>query len=878
MNNVIVLFPGAMKPFHDGHLNIINSYIDNINNEPINEIQIIISQKDRSGITAESTYNFLKKVFKDNVYKGVLITFQIADIPSPIKVCMGIAGHDETNTKFCLASSTKDKDDDRTNFFYKFFTEHDEGDKVIDLKVNRNPLLYNNRTDKFNGASISASIVRYDIDNNDFNNFKTSYANMLKEKLINISDLKKYFNILKEELIFDNADQKKIQKILNENLKNKYFISNKYRKINYTNNMNRKMRYNNHKYNHRKINESVSTDKTFDLVIDALNLNKDYNVDIDSLGESLEEIGYEIDGSADDNGVSMIVKNINDDDVKRIKYILENAFNIDDIYQYFGDMQDTQESEEDTDDEDTDDEEPENIEDEGPEDEETTYPSYDEIEADEDDPEDEDFTFPSYDEIEADEDEPEETEEDLNEPDEEYESRKFISRKRKKCNCISLNEAINELNEKKMAAKCTGKQCKLSDVVKKKSDMSIAKIKDILDDLKATKDKEFTEDIAKKAISKIKKENKNLVKAGVKISSIPQAKQILKKLAKFDPSVKDMDESLACKTLYAYSQGKLSLHENVTVNNKKLKFYNLKTLKRLINEANASKKSLRTKLNSINESKNPALNNRVKSELSNKLKLIKILSEEIEYRYAIAHTKLFEDEEPENTTLDASTGDQTIDASTATDSSESKDDSVEDVELSGIVFTMKNKAAADEFISTCVDSGVPEDALEIVDEDEDKDDKKKNESYRLPKHLRALLEDEEVSESDDEDDKDKDEDDDKKDDKDDDSTEDDKDDDKKDDDKPVKVRLNDTDYTEKVADVLNTNYGISKEDFEEKLGGSIVSDDEEESSTDKEADKEDDTLKNDYSEKEDPDNMEIDPNELFNFDDGSEDKTTAPAK
>ena len=80
---------------------------------------------------------------------------------------------------YALASSSKGKDYDRV---LKFIAGHAKDGKynrkgvsVVEMAIDTAPALYKGRKDDFNGKGISASILRKDLANNNFNNFKTNY-------------------------------------------------------------------------------------------------------------------------------------------------------------------------------------------------------------------------------------------------------------------------------------------------------------------------------------------------------------------------------------------------------------------------------------------------------------------------------------------------------------------------------------------------------------------------------------------------------------------------------------------------------------------------------------------------------------------------------
>lgn len=228
----IVLFPGAFKPFHDGHYSIIESYFQR--EQQPEKFQCIISKKDRMGLTAKTSYNFMKKVFENSPYS---IDVEICDIDSPIRKCYQILQDDEDNDYlYCLAASSKDGQA-KYKYFYKDFSKggkyYNGQDKVVefdDFGLN-DPLSYEGRDDEFEGKPISASVCRNDILNDDFDLFKTSYNYLLSNDLISEDELMTYFKILHLE-IEDEAEDKeqsnKIKNLLSEMQKSCIIFDNKY--------------------------------------------------------------------------------------------------------------------------------------------------------------------------------------------------------------------------------------------------------------------------------------------------------------------------------------------------------------------------------------------------------------------------------------------------------------------------------------------------------------------------------------------------------------------------------------------------------------------------------------------------------------------------
>lgn len=202
MSNIL-LFPGGFKPFHDGHLSILNSYLNNIDNVHFDYVYIIISNKNRGSINANTTYNFLNNI-KDNLnyFYNTEFNIMICDIPSPIHKCYWYVGNSLNDDKFSLVSSNKNNDIIRTNDFINAYQQGGKyyneliGEKTIRLNVDIEPTIYKFRDDKFNNENISSTIIRDDIKNNDYFNFKAAYINMLYNQIITNKQLYNYFKKL----------------------------------------------------------------------------------------------------------------------------------------------------------------------------------------------------------------------------------------------------------------------------------------------------------------------------------------------------------------------------------------------------------------------------------------------------------------------------------------------------------------------------------------------------------------------------------------------------------------------------------------------------------------------------------------------------------
>ncbi len=355
----------------------------------------------------------------------------------------------------------------------------------------------------------------------------------------------------------------------------------------------------------------------------------------------------------------------------------------------------------------------------------------------------------------------------------------------------------------------------------------------------------------------------------------------------------------------AMKSGKKNLYEKKTINGKNITEYTAKELLELLNTVKAQHTKLVKSYKSLNESATKSTKRELRDSILNKERLMTILDEELTYRLTFKKlnknkvtklneseevtTKVNEDEEnpleplsvdPTEGSDDSSTDDNADSSDTGSD--DSTDDNTEDtenpdedeeVELSRVVITVANQDAADELKQSLVDAGVPEDAVEFEDEDDETDDsdsdessddttdtddasddssadETSNESLHYNK-FKKLLEDD-TDDSTDEESSDENSDDTA--DTDDANTDDSSDDNAEGEDKPVKVVLTNTDYVNDLADVLNNEYGITKEEFEDMIGGQIVDDDsdltddsdsDDSSDSDSEEDKSDDEKKED---------------------------------
>lgn len=197
-----ILFPGGFKPAHAGHILLAENAYKTMSEEYDAEIYFIVSAKNRDDVTADSTVRFLSKICENAPYMHVV---EPEDCPSPIRYAYVM-----TQTKmlgdgcYCLLSSTKDSDIKRARDFFRAFDKfgkyHTEGVEPILIESVSIPLEFTSRTDEFQYTPISASVLRMDVANNDFDSFFDGYRLLVEMRWIDKEDLDMYFEDLRSGL------------------------------------------------------------------------------------------------------------------------------------------------------------------------------------------------------------------------------------------------------------------------------------------------------------------------------------------------------------------------------------------------------------------------------------------------------------------------------------------------------------------------------------------------------------------------------------------------------------------------------------------------------------------------------------------------------
>ena len=152
---------------HAGHIDLINQCLKNPN---VNEIKIFIAKTSRDNISQYKALEIINLLINDNK-----INIKLIQGPSPVTAIYDFLDNVNSGT-YAMLSSNKNGDDQRLQKFYKHMLNFKNID-TISLPININPILYKNRSDDNNETPISSSILRQDVFNNDFENFKTNYPN-----------------------------------------------------------------------------------------------------------------------------------------------------------------------------------------------------------------------------------------------------------------------------------------------------------------------------------------------------------------------------------------------------------------------------------------------------------------------------------------------------------------------------------------------------------------------------------------------------------------------------------------------------------------------------------------------------------------------------
>jgi len=180
-NQITVLLPGGFKPCTGAHLDLIQRYSEH---PDVKEVKVLVGPGIRDGINQEKATVILNRL-TSNMEK---VTIEPVTWPSPVLTAYKIIGSSEPGY-YALGASSKGDDYKRVKDFIdkhaagSKYTREVEGVHVVELAIDTEPLLFIGRTDEYEGKPISASVLRDDIVNDDFDNFVTGYPHSDPENI-----------------------------------------------------------------------------------------------------------------------------------------------------------------------------------------------------------------------------------------------------------------------------------------------------------------------------------------------------------------------------------------------------------------------------------------------------------------------------------------------------------------------------------------------------------------------------------------------------------------------------------------------------------------------------------------------------------------------
>lgn len=199
MEKINIMVPGGFKPVHAGHIRIIESYLKGYPEYETN-VYVIISKKDREGLSAQTSCDFLNMIFKGFRNFHCIISQD----RSPV-----ITVYNMTATKYfgdgIYAMGTASKEDDPTRQveYYKRFSNggsyYTPGVEVVMIKPSRIQV-YQTRDDDFNITPISSTIIRQDLIRDDYNAFRSAYDVPYDSVYIDERAIKDYYDRLEYEI------------------------------------------------------------------------------------------------------------------------------------------------------------------------------------------------------------------------------------------------------------------------------------------------------------------------------------------------------------------------------------------------------------------------------------------------------------------------------------------------------------------------------------------------------------------------------------------------------------------------------------------------------------------------------------------------------
>ena len=184
--NVIVLYPGGFKPMTGGHLELIRRYAEN---PAVKEVRVIVGPKERNGIDQDLGVKIARELTK----RFPNVKVEKSSYPSPL-----LTAYKEIEKmlpgRYALAASAKGDDYKRVMDFTaqhqpggKYHPGVPEGVEIVELPIDVDPAEFINGPHK--GEPISASTIRRDILDGNYENFATGYPVNDDHEIKNVWDM-----------------------------------------------------------------------------------------------------------------------------------------------------------------------------------------------------------------------------------------------------------------------------------------------------------------------------------------------------------------------------------------------------------------------------------------------------------------------------------------------------------------------------------------------------------------------------------------------------------------------------------------------------------------------------------------------------------------
>lgn len=197
MNKVTVLLPGGFKPPHAGHLGLVNKFAAR---PDVEKVIVMVGPTERDGITRHQSIAIWHLLPINSKVEVVSINDN-----NPMTAAFNYVFNLPPNSDkvIALGASAKNPDDAKRSKIFtasieRYKTKPTKDGNLVPKKVKAiemtddSPSFYSNRTDENNGKNISASTLRTDLANGDFENFKTNYPG------IKTGVVKSIYSILKK--------------------------------------------------------------------------------------------------------------------------------------------------------------------------------------------------------------------------------------------------------------------------------------------------------------------------------------------------------------------------------------------------------------------------------------------------------------------------------------------------------------------------------------------------------------------------------------------------------------------------------------------------------------------------------------------------------